>query len=124
MNDIEERLYHYRAKVGRVIDGDTFTLEYIDLGFGVYKYPNQDEEIKVRMLGIDTKELRSKDVFEKQLAYQAKDYMTNRLTGKEVIIHSTSVDVFGRILAIVYLDGECLNDTLLSNGLADVYTRD
>lgn len=121
--NIKDRLYHYKARVGRVVDGDTFTLDYIDLGFGYFKYPSKGEEIKVRMLDIDTRELRSKDASDKRLAYEAKDYMTDRITGKEVIIYSINEDVFGRILAIVYLGNECLNDTLLENGMAEVYEK-
>jgi micrococcal nuclease len=117
-----DKLYHYKAKVGRVIDGDTFTLTVIDLGFGMKLTKHGNDEIKVRMLGINTRELKSKNKYEKKLAFEAKDYMTDRLKeGTEVIIHSTGFDVFGRVLAVVYIGEENLNDTLLSNGLAVVY---
>jgi micrococcal nuclease len=122
MENILDKLYHYKAKVGRVIDGDTFTLEEIDLGFGFIKRSTKEEEIKVRMLGINTRELKSTNKTDKKLAFQAKDYMTGRLKkGTEVIIQSTGFDVFGRVLAVVYLGDECLNETLLGNGMAVVY---
>ena len=52
-----ETMYEYRAKVIKVIDGDTVDVD-IDLGFGVWL---KDE--RVRIMGIDTPESRTRDVW-------------------------------------------------------------
>ena len=45
-------MYEYRAKILRVVDGDTVDVD-IDLGFGVWMHKE-----RVRMMGIDTPESR------------------------------------------------------------------
>ena len=44
-------LYHYRAYVTSVYDGDSFTLE-VDMGFGI------TNKLRVRLYGLDTPEVR------------------------------------------------------------------
>ena len=52
-------MYEYRAKINRVVDGDTVDVD-IELGFGVVL---ADE--RVRIMGIDTPESRTADKVEK-----------------------------------------------------------
>ena len=52
-------MYEYKAKVLRVVDGDTVDVD-IDLGFGVWMHKE-----RVRMMGIDTSESRTRDKVEK-----------------------------------------------------------
>ena len=52
-------MYEYKAKVLRVVDGDTVDVD-IDLGFGVWMHKE-----RVRMMGIDTPESRTRDKVEK-----------------------------------------------------------
>ena len=53
-------MYEYNVKIVKVVDGDTVDVD-IDLGFGmVYK------KQRVRMVGIDTPESRTRDKVEKQ----------------------------------------------------------
>jgi micrococcal nuclease len=118
MMSIKDKLYHYKGKVGRVIDGDTFYMAEIDLGFDITL-----KNKKVRLLGINTMELKDFDSKKRKLAYEAKDYMIKRLEGKDVVIKSVGFDDFGRILALVWLEEELINDTLLKNGLAVVFEK-
>ena len=53
-------MYEYRCKVSRVVDGDTVDVD-IDLGFGVWLHKE-----RVRVLGIDTPESRTRDKEEKK----------------------------------------------------------
>ena len=53
-------MYEYKAVVDRVIDGDTVDVD-IDLGFGVWL-----RKQRVRLVGIDTPESRTKDLEEKK----------------------------------------------------------
>ena len=59
-------MYEYRCKVVKVIDGDTVDVD-IDLGFGIWQ---MDE--RVRIMGIDTPESRTRDKVEKAFALAAK----------------------------------------------------
>ena len=52
-------MYTYRVEVTRVVDGDTIDVD-VDLGFGMI-YKKQ----RVRMMGIDTPESRTRDLEEK-----------------------------------------------------------
>jgi micrococcal nuclease len=116
---IKNKLYHYKAKVKRVVDGDTVVFSEIDLGFEIAL-----KNRKARLLGVDTAELRSSNEDEKVKAFEAKDYMIDRLEGKDVVIKIREyeyVDNFGRILADVYLEEELINETLLAEGLAVVF---
>jgi len=52
-------VYEYKIKVLRVIDGDTVDV-LVDIGFSVHK------KIRIRMMGIDTPESRTRDLEEKK----------------------------------------------------------
>ena len=116
---IKDNLYYYKAKISRVVDGDTVKFEYIDLGFNL-KYMNQTG----RLIGIDTYELKDKVPEKKALAYKGKEYMVKRVEGKEVIIKSREfkiMDNFARLLVEIYDGDELINDTLVRLGLAEIY---
>lgn len=114
-NLITDKLYTYKAKVERVIDGDTAVL-VIDLGFTV------QWKSSCRLYGINTYELRSKDAAEKEKAKEAKKVTENYLQpGSEVIVVSRELDKYGRPLVDIYCTENFslhLNDWLLKQGLA------
>ena len=58
-------MFEYKAKITRVIDGDTVDA-MIDLGFSVHR------KIRIRLHGINTPESRTKDLEEKERGLQAK----------------------------------------------------
>ena len=97
-------MYEYRAKINRVVDGDTVDVD-IDLGFGVWLH---DE--RVRIMGIDTPESRTSDEEEKVFGLAAK-YRLKELLGETAIL-KTQVDKsgedakgkFGRILGDFVVD--------------------
>ena len=60
-------IYKYRVEAISFYDGDTATIA-IDLGFGL-----RITEQKIRILGIDTPELRTKNPLEKLAGYLARD---------------------------------------------------
>ena len=109
-------MYEYRCIVRRIIDGDTFECD-IDLGFSTVL-----QKEKVRLLGIDTPELRAKDLVEKQRAQDAKTFVKNLLPpGTEVIIrtHKDSTGKYGRYLANVFLRDEANNEFSLAKLLRE-----
>jgi micrococcal nuclease len=91
-------MYEYRATIVKVIDGDTVDCD-IDLGFGVIL---KDE--RVRIMGIDTPESRTRDLVEKKFGLAAKARL-KQLLGKtcnlKTQINKNGEDMkgkFGRIL--------------------------
>jgi micrococcal nuclease len=91
-------MYEYRATVIKVVDGDTVDVD-IDLGFGIVL---SDE--RVRIMGIDTPESRTRDKEEKKFGLAAKARV-KQLLGKTCVlktqINKDGEDMkgkFGRIL--------------------------
>ena len=99
-------MYTYNIDILRVIDGDTIDAS-IDLGF--------DVKIKkrVRFMGINTPESRTRDLEEKKRGLAAKQRVAELLdTATEVQLISHGVGKFGRCLGEIFLDvvdgKECL----------------
>ena len=107
-------MYNYKAKLIKVIDGDTVDL-MVDLGFDMW------HKIRVRLDGINTPESRTRDKKEKKLGLEAKEFTKNFLTGKEIIVHTNKQGKFGRFLANLYVNGQNLADALIENNLAREY---
>ena len=92
--------FTYKAEVTRVIDGDTIDVE-LDLGFSILM------RARVRLLGIDTPESRTRDLEEKKFGLAAKDYLKHWIEEqKYVMIESTEKGKFGRVLGNVW-NPEC-----------------
>ena len=113
------KLFHYQAKVDRIVDGDTIDVT-LDLGFDI-SYRG-----RVRFHGINAPESRTRDAVEKEAGLAAKRYGEDWVGALEqkVIIQTTLDDrgKFGRILGrILNEDGECLNDEMVSLGHAVPY---
>jgi micrococcal nuclease len=94
-------LYTYKAKVIRVVDGDTFE-SLIDLGFDTWV------SITVRLTGINTPESRTRDLNEKKKGIAAKDRLTQLLSenGNEITLISHGVEKYGRCLAEVFVKNQ------------------
>ena len=114
---------YYVKKVENVVDGDTIDV-LIDLGFDILFAS------RVRLAGIDTPESRTKDLAEKSLGLEAKEYLKKHLKdAKSVIIKTEKMDSsekYGRILGWVYVDGNTisLNDMMINDGYAWGYLGD
>ena len=116
--------YIYKAKVVRVIDGDTIDID-IPMGFGITKTKQ-----RCRSHGIDTPESRintkrqPERIREKELGFERKARMKG-LCGKEGYIESLDggkLDKYGRLLINLYtLDGINISATLINEGLAIKY---
>ena len=114
---------YYVRKVENVVDGDTIDV-LIDLGFDILFAS------RVRLAGIDTPESRTKDLAEKALGLEAKEYLKKHLKdAKSVVIKTEKMDSsekYGRILGWVYVDGNTisLNDMMINDGYAWGYMGD
>jgi micrococcal nuclease len=114
---------YYVRKVENVVDGDTIDV-LIDLGFDILF------QSRVRLAGIDTPESRTKDLAEKALGLEAKEYLKKALKdAKSVVIKTEKMDSsekYGRILGWVYINGdtESVNDKMINDGYAWGYMGD
>ena len=100
------KLWTYRAIVTRIVDGDTL-FATMDAGF--------KEEIgpmKLRLRGIDTRELRFK------AGQRARDYVEAALKEAPIVVVTTSqIDKYGRWLVdLTYLPGESDPHSVLNKG--------
>ena len=93
-------MYRYKVEVTRVVDGDTVDVD-IDLGFGM-TYKKQ----RVRMMGIDTPESRTRDLEEKFYGKQSKYFLEDLLKDKEVQLVSHDKGKFGRILGELFIESK------------------
>ena len=97
-------MYEYRVKIIKVIDGDTVDVD-IDLGFGITL---TDE--RVRIMGIDTPESRTRDKVEKVFGKAAKQALLDMLGKTSILktqINRDGEDMkgkFGRILGDFIVD--------------------
>jgi micrococcal nuclease len=119
-------MYEYRATVIKVIDGDTVDVD-IDLGFGIVM---KDE--RVRIMGIDTPESRTRDKVEDLFGEAAKARVKELLDGDVILktqINKNGEDMkgkFGRILGDFMVERyegqqEMLTDILIEEGHAVAY---
>lgn len=115
-------MYEYKVKVIRVVDGDTVDVD-IDLGFGIWL-----RKERVRIMGIDTPESRTRDKVEKTFGLASKAKLKELL--KDGAILKTQVSKkgedmkgkFGRILGDFILeDGRKATEVLIDEGHAVAY---
>ena len=106
-------MYNYKAKIIDVYDGDTVTA-VVDLGF------LHSQEMKLRLYGIDTPEMRGPEKVEGK---KVRDIVREMILDKEVEIHSfkDKQGKYGRYLANIIVDGLDLNQWLVDNGHAEPY---
>ena len=111
----------YDVRVVKVVDGDTVDVD-IDLGFGVTL---KDE--RVRIMGIDTPESRTRDKVEDLFGEAAKARLKELMANGAKLI--TTEDrkgedmkgKFGRILGDFKIDGKLVTDILVEEGHAVAY---
>jgi len=91
-------MYEYYCEVTRIVDGDTLDVD-IDLGFST-KLTKQ----RIRMLGIDTPESRTRDLEEKSRGLLSKKFLMNLCpVGSKIKLVSHGKGKFGRILGEIFI---------------------
>jgi len=100
----------------KVYDGDTITI--------ASKLPFVESPVyrwSVRLLGIDTPEMKSRDERLKEIAIKARDTLSEKIMGKTVQLENVGTEKFGRVLANIIFEGKNLNNWLLEEKLAYEY---
>jgi len=116
--------YKTYAKCVHVYDGDTIHV--------VFKMPNGNDCYKwvIRIMGIDTPEMKSKNASEKKKAIEARDFLRGKILEKIIIIDCLEFDKYGRLLGNVFLENDnndektieiSLSQLMIDNGFAKVY---
>ena len=116
--------YIYRAKLDRVVDGDTVDA-LIDVGFDIWF------KKRIRFMGLDTWESRTRDLEEKKLGKLAKErtrQLLEDVSSKSGYfrVKSHGLGKYGRVLGEIFImdaDGKQwnVNETLITEGHAYVY---
>ena len=112
-------MYTYFVKsVDRVVDGDTIDI-IIDLGFDLTK------KERVRLAGIDTPEKRTKNPKEKEMGYQATEFLEMHLMeATKLTVKTEKEGKFGRMLGWLYKSEEdtmSINQIMIDKGYAWAY---
>jgi len=109
-------MYEYKIKeVVKVVDGDTIDI-IVDLGFDLTK------KERVRLAGIDTPESRTKDLEEKELGLEAKEFLERRISDCDSLWVSTEKDgKYGRMLGTIWCGVININQEMVSRGYAWAY---
>lgn len=117
-------MYEYKCKILRIVDGDTVDID-IDLGFGVWLHRE-----RVRIMGIDTPESRTRDLVEKAFGLASKARLKELIPEGTVQTLKTEVDKdgedakgkFGRILGDFLSEGgRRVTEILIEEGHAVDY---
>ena len=116
--------YIYRAKLDRVVDGDTIDA-MIDVGFDIWI------KKRIRYSGIDTWESRTRDLDEKKKGLAAKarnKELLEKVSAKSGYfrLKSYGVGKYGRVLGELFIQDANgvqmnINETLIKEGHAYIY---
>ena len=116
--------YIYKAKLDRVVDGDTVDA-LIDVGFDIWF------KKRIRFKGVDTWESRTRNLEEKALGLKAKartKELLEKVSSKSGYfrLKSHGVGKYGRVLGEIFIEDKegkqyNINKTLISEGHAYVY---
>jgi micrococcal nuclease len=92
------------GEVIRVYDGDTITVSFCNV-----------VDLRVRLIGVDTPEIRQGEAGKK-----VRDYVRKLILGKEVriVTDKRQRGPYGRLLGYVYIGDTFLNEHLITEGLA------
>ena len=113
--------YVYRIKsITKVVDGDTIDAN-IDLGFDISLTK------RIRLAGIDTPESRTRNLEEKALGLESKEWLKKALEGAKDILIKTelpdSTEKYGRIIGHLFINDQetSLNNQMIDEGYALAY---
>ena len=101
----KEKKNVWHGMVVGISDGDTITVLHEGKGE------------KIRLYGIDTPEKGQ------AFGNKAKQSTSQMVYGKTVEVENKDIDRYGRTVALIYVDGQSLNEALVKNGFAWVYRK-
>ena len=99
-------LFAISGQVVKISDGDTITI-----------LTQEKQQVKVRLYGIDAPEKKQ------PYGQKSKQFLSNLIAGRSVEIQEKGKDRYKRVLGIVYLDGQDINEQMVLNGYAWAYVK-
>jgi len=93
----------FSARVVKVVDGDSLVIEYAG------------ERINLRLWGIDAPEARQ------SYGGQAKFELAAMVKGRQIEARGKDIDDYNRLVALVWVDGQSVNEEMVRRGAAWVY---
>ena len=88
--------YMGEAKVLKIIDGDTVKI--------AFPFNNKISHMNMRMKGIDAAELHSKNVEERKIAIEGKQFLERLILNKVIrVIIDEKLDKYGRPLVTIFI---------------------
>ncbi|MFK7785354.1 MAG: thermonuclease family protein [Crocinitomicaceae bacterium] len=115
MNDF---LYHYKARVLSVYDGDTARVA-IDLGFGIEWKGSDGRGLSIRLFGLDAPEIRGS---EREDGLKSRDALREKILEKTIVLKTIkdATGKYGRYLGVILSEeGLNVNEWLIENGFAE-----
>ena len=102
-----------KAKVSRIIDGDTVDVEIT-------------RKVRVRLKDCWAPEKRSRDIVEKQKGMAAFSHLATKLHDEEIVLFIPADDrgeikdifTFGRVVGYIFLDEEDMSEHMIQSGHA------
>lgn len=108
-------MYRFDAKLIRVYDGDTVYLK-------IDKWPDETQDIKLRLDGIDTPEIRTRRMCEKVLGIETREFLTELLKGEYLSVDNLHYGKYaGRYIGNLYIGIQDVGDIMISSGYAIKY---
>jgi endonuclease YncB( thermonuclease family) len=97
--------FAWSGKVVSISDGDTIRVLH------------NGKEKEIRLYGIDTPEIGQ------AFGQKAKDLTSALVAGRKIEVQQKDIDSYGRTVALVFVDGNNLNELIVKNGSAWVYKQ-
>ena len=111
-------MFRFTAHLVRVVDGDTIDAD-IELGFSVFMRD------RIRLMGIDTPESRTRNLQEKSWGMAAKHRLIELLAETDgeftLVTEDMEKGKFGRVLGTIEINGKDANQTLIEENFAIPY---
>jgi len=111
------------GKVVDVYDGDTVKIVFPLSD----KEPERLYKWNCRLINVDTPELRTKNLKEKEFGKKVRDFLREKILHKVVNVKCLDFDKYGRLLVEIFtienedIKEECINNWLIENGYAKKY---
>jgi endonuclease YncB( thermonuclease family) len=102
------------AKVISVYDGDSIKV--------IFPLNGEYFRWSCRLNGVDTPEIRTKNLKEKEMGLKVRDLLREKILDKIVTLKCGELDKYGRLLIDITYENENINKWLIDNNYAYEYT--
>lgn len=119
-NTVKEFTLSGKECIGKIVDvydGDSVKIVFLlfeNDPLKLYKWT-------CRLINVDTPEIRTKNLSEKEFGIKVRDFLREKILNKMVKIKCYNFDKYGRLLVEIYLDNLCINNWLIESGYAKYY---